>query len=121
MELYSRWEIILAWLPNSDGSAPNHPHPCIYLGKSPSRTGRIIVVGITSDLTSRVVGQSVDMPWAPGKHPITGLDRPSMAQTFWLPHIPLEAVRDPNIGFTPEAEQHTIAWYLNQRSASRKK
>lgn len=114
MEIYTKWEILLAWLPSSDGTPPDRPHPCIYLGESPKHAGRIIVVGITSDLSTRQPGYSCDMPWADGKHAKTGLDRPSLAQAEWVQHIPLDAVRKV-IGSTPLAEQHSVTECLNRR------
>ena len=39
MASYTQWEILLAWLPSSDNTPPNYPHPCIYLGDSTRKPG----------------------------------------------------------------------------------
>jgi hypothetical protein len=116
---YDRWDILLAWLPSSDGTSANHAHPCIYLGESPRHHGCIKVIGITSDLAQRDQVYSVDMPWAPGKHPDTGLDKPSIAQTLWRPDIPEQSVCKP-IGYTPKAQQQEIGTLLKLISDAKK-
>lgn len=119
MEIYSTWEILLAWLPSSDGTAANHRHPCIYLGENPKAPGEIIVVGITHDLSYRENGFSFDMPWAAGKHSETGLDLPSIAQARWRPSIKLGCVTKP-MGFTPLAQKLLISECLQHISIENK-
>ena len=80
MAAFSQWEILPARIPNTDGTAAPYGHPCIYLGDSKKIPGRIIVLGITSDLSRRVAGYSVDLPYASGRHKETGLTEPSIAQ-----------------------------------------
>jgi hypothetical protein len=105
---YSPWEILLAWIPNSDGTPPPYPHPCIYLGESPTVPGGILVLGITSDMNRRVADYSIELPWAPSGVCETGLDRPSIAQALWTGHIMPETVRKV-LGFTPRPQQFDIA------------
>ena len=115
---YTQWEILLAWLPSSDNTPPNYPHPCIYLGDSTRKPGHVIVLGITSDLSQRDPVWSCNMPWATGKHPQTGLDRPSICQTHWIHHVPAAAVTKV-IGFTPDEEQSMIRQRLAMRAPKR--
>lgn len=118
MAAFAQWEILLAWIPNSDGSPPPYPHPCIYLGDSQRRPNHIVVLGITSDLTQRDAQFSVDLPWSANGHVLTGLDRPSLAQTHWTDHIPEMAVRSV-IGETPPEQRELIARRLAMRSPKR--
>lgn len=104
MEAYSRWEIVLAWIPSTDGSAANYPHPCIYYAR---HLEQAYVIGITSDLNQRHDKFSCDLPWAEGRHRETGLDRPSIAQTHWLSLISSSLIRKV-IGYTPIAQQFQI-------------
>jgi len=78
-----------------------------------------MVIGITSDCTARREGFSFDMPWAAGKHAVTGLDRPSIAQADWRPRIAAEGVRKA-IGHTPPAQQRLIATCLSKVAATNK-
>jgi hypothetical protein len=114
VEEYKRWEILLAWMPSSDDEPPPYPHYCVYLGLSPKYPGKIIVLGITSDLSRRVPGYSTDLPWKAGKHPITGLDRPSLAQALWIKHI-APALVTKVTGFVEPREQLSIAVCIDRR------
>jgi hypothetical protein len=119
VERYDRWEILIARLPNTDGTPAPYPHPCIYLGDSRAKPGHIVVVGITSDL-SRRSRYSVDMPWSKGGHSETGLSVPSIAQANWLMHIPLAVVRRV-IGFTPLEQQCALNLCFERLVADRKR
>ncbi len=87
MALFSQWEILMARIPNTDGSSPPYPHPCIYLGESQKFAGKLLVLGITSDLTQRVPEYSIDLPWTKNGGGETGLYAPSLAQVHWTDHI----------------------------------
>lgn len=108
MASYSRWEIIYAWIPNSDGSPPDHAHPCIYLGESRKSKDLIIVAGITSDYAYWHDEYSWRMPWAEDGNCETRLTKDCFAQTHWIHHIPLVQVRGYH-GYTPQADQIEIS------------
>lgn len=118
MASYTKWDILKAWIPNSDGSAAPYPHRCIYLGDSPTRAGHIVVLGITSDLSKRHPIYSVDMPSSPEGHTLTGLTKQSIAQALWTKHIPESTVRD-WVGETPSEQKLLLAELLARRSPAR--
>lgn len=119
MEIYTRWEILIAWMPSSDGTPPLYPHPCIYLSDSAKIQDGVVLIGITSDPTTTLDEDTVVMPYARGKHQITGLDRPSFAKVgAWTRHIERRLARQV-IGFTPPKQQKLILnclWRMKQRS-----
>lgn len=119
MAAYSQWEILRARIPNTDGTPPPHPHPCIYLADSPKFPGRILLLGITSDLSAKVDGYSVELPWAVGGHKESGLHKPCIAQAHWTDHIMPDEV-SAVIGYTPKAQQLQIAQALQLRKAREK-
>jgi hypothetical protein len=112
---FTQWQILLAWIESTDRTPPDHPHPCIYLGPSPHLRGGIKVIGITSDFSYRDQLYSVELPGHPGGHIHTGLDRPSLAQTFWRPDLPPTLVIHP-LGYTPEPQRTQIANLLRMIS-----
>lgn len=113
VEPYSRWEILNAWVPNSDGTSAPYPHRCIYLGLSQTKSGRLIVMGITSDMSRRIPELSVDIHGQPGGDPISGLTKPSLVQVSWVEHILPESVRG-CVGIVPENLRTDIAQRFNK-------
>lgn len=103
MALYSEWEILLAWIPNSDGTPPPYKHRCVYLMDSVSKPGAILVLGITSDESQWRAGYSVDLPYldAPGGHPITHCVKRSIVQSHWHAQILPSEVGDV-VGYVPD-------------------
>ena len=114
MEHYGRREILIARIPNSDGTPAPYVHPCIYLGESRSKPNCVVVIGVTSDLSQRIES-SVDMPCGVE----TGLAIPSIAQTTWVMHVPHDCVRN-CIGFTPQQQQLEINACIERTAANRK-
>ncbi len=94
MALFNKWEILLAWIPNSDGSPPPYKHRCVYLQDSAKVAGAVLVLGITSNEAAFKHGYSVELPYldAPGGHSVTHLVKRSFVQadgmsTFCLPSL----------------------------------
>lgn len=112
MAAYTPWEILLAWIPNTDDTPAPYPHFCIYLGESAKHPGLLTVLGITSDLSRRVPGYSVDLPYGEGSS--TKLARPSLAQVLWTNRIRPDAVKQVT-GFVERNEQNAIAEALHRR------
>lgn len=112
MAVYEPWEILIAVIPSSDGSAAEHAHPCIYLGPSPSRPDCLIVVGITSQ-RRYADRDSVLMPWDLGGHAVTGLNKECWAQLRWRPHIAMARIRK-SIGSVPPDLRAEIARRLRE-------
>ncbi len=122
MASFTQWEILKAWIPSSDGSTPRYPHPCIFLGDSSKFLGKILVLGITSDLTKKTADYSIELPWTPDGKCETGLSKPSIAQVHWTDHIMRDEVRGV-IGYTPKRQQLEVARALAlriQRQGQRK-
>ncbi len=116
MALYTAWEILLAWIPNSDGTPPPYKHRCIYLCDSTKLAGGILVIGITSDANQFEPGYSIALPYAdqPGGDPVTHLVKPSFAQAKWHEHI-MPAVVTDVVGYVPVGLQGSIRECLARR------
>jgi hypothetical protein len=112
--LLLQWEIVIARIPNVDGTPPPYAHPCIYLGESQKFQGRIILLGITSDQSQRIRDYSIDLPWSINGQAETGLTRPSIAQSHWIDHLMPEEAKKV-IGIIPRQKQLEIIRAINLR------
>lgn len=100
----------MAWLPDPNGSKLPEPHPCIFL-KDARGIELIHTIAITGSFTTPIAPSWWKMPWAHGRHPVTGLDKPCVAKVEWRPRIPESAVLEIR-GMTPDVDMVAILYRL---------
>lgn len=75
--------VVLADLPDPSGAPCGHPHPAMIL-RGPSENGIVYLVAISTSFERPLGRLMIELPWAEGGHPDTGLSQPCVLKCFWV-------------------------------------
>lgn len=91
-------DIVMVRIPDEDGNPLDDPHPAmIFYGP---QNGVAIVIGITGTFDRPIPRLCIEMPWAEGGHPITGLYKDCIMVCSWVHSIDISIVLQ-KMGTTP--------------------
>ncbi len=99
MPLYNPGDVVLAEIPDDAGRPCDHPHPCMVL-RSSDCDPYIYLVAISTRFDDPPPKHWLPMLYAPGGHPITGLNQPCVLKCNWVVKFLATAVQR-RIGIVP--------------------
>ena len=97
---FLRGEIVDAKIPDPDGNSCVDWHPTMVIGAN-RQQAMLVIVGITGSFDRLLKPYWTDVPWAPGGHPETGLDKECVLKGNWVYSWPMAQVR-PTGKFMPQ-------------------
>lgn len=102
-----RGDIVIADIPDPDGSPAKHRHPAMVLMADASATD-VYVVAISTSFGASIPSNWIPMPHATNGHAVTGLKEPCVLKCDWVVRFEVSRL-GPVIGSVPPAivEQST--------------
>lgn len=74
-------------VPRPDGDSGRHPRPAMVL-RSEENSSNVLVVAISTSLSRPLPADWLPLPFAPGGHETTGLDRECVLKCDWVVVVP---------------------------------
>lgn len=103
--MFSIGDIVLALVPNPDGSAADHVHPAVVV--SAEMGGIIWLVAISTSFQEPPPAHWIKLPWHPNRRVATGLGRKCVAKCNWMVRFAIAKI-DRKIGVVPTIQLRQI-------------
>jgi len=75
--------VVIADIPDPEGKPCDHEHTAMVL-RPPDEKGNLYLLAISSKFARPIGRLMIEVPWATGGHPVTGLSRPSVLKCGWV-------------------------------------
>src|ERR1700678_2705500 len=120
--LFQPGDIVVADIPDPNGTPCGHRHPAMVLRSSPSAT-EAWLVGISTGFGAPLPSHWLPLPYDINHHPMTGLVEPCVLKCNWVVRYPVKLI-EAKIGTVPtaifeRAVDHVIAEVERRRAKLR--